>query len=60
VLVVPALRAPDRDLVATLRAERGASVVYVGDPAPDERSLVDAVVPSDFAWRARDELTFVA
>jgi uncharacterized protein (DUF58 family) len=55
-LVVPALRPPVRPLVEQVRRERGAHVVYVGEPSAAELPLVDAVVPATFDWRAADAL----
>jgi uncharacterized protein (DUF58 family) len=51
VIVTPALRPPSRTQLGRLRAERPASVVFVGRPGVAERPLADAVVPPDFDWR---------
>lgn len=59
VIVVPALRRPVRDLVRQLRAERPTTVVFVGDPSPEERGLVDAVVPADYDWEGSRALSLL-
>jgi uncharacterized protein (DUF58 family) len=51
VVVTASLRSPVREGVVRLRAERWTTVVYVGQPAAEERALIDAVVPGDFDWR---------
>jgi uncharacterized protein (DUF58 family) len=51
VVITGSLRRSVREGVARLRAERPTTVVYVGQPAAEERSLVDAVVPGDLDWR---------
>ncbi len=59
VLVAAALRAPVRELLVRLRAERRVTVVYVGSPGVEERPFVDATVSGDFDWRMGDALPLV-
>jgi uncharacterized protein (DUF58 family) len=59
VLVAAALRAPVRELLERLRAERRVTVVYVGSPSSEERPFVDAIVPGDFDWKMGDALPLV-
>ncbi len=59
VLVAAALRAPVRELLERLRAERRVTVVYVGSPTAEEAPFVDATVPADFDWRTGDALPLV-
>ena len=56
VVITGSLRSSVRECVARLRAERPTTVVYVGQPAAEERSLIDAVVPGDLDWRTSHAL----
>jgi uncharacterized protein (DUF58 family) len=56
VVITGSLRPSVRECVARLRAERPTTVVYVGRPATEARSLIDAVVPDDLDWRTRRDL----